>query len=260
MTSQIFFDYISKTFYPWLTKNSITPPVILFVDGHISHKSLPLSEFCLEKQIILVSFLPNCTHLMQPMDVVMFRPMKVKWAKVIQDFKNLNQDKDKMTRPDFCNLLKTCLDEILQPNLLKKSFEATAIFPFGADYFDYTKLHTVNVEEERTELEDCFQAPESNPTSEFIETLNQMIMESFPNLLNEFKSCSGDEWNGNIESESLYRLWKKAQTNLHIEVTSSQVPQQSNVIENAIINDAGASGLSNDDDEGLNYDYNIYDW
>lgn len=86
----------------------------------------------------------NCTHLIQPKDVVMFLPMKIKWAKIIQDFKGSNPDLDRMTRPDFCRLLNSCLNDVLQPQLLKKSFEATRIYPFGADFFDFSKLLSQN--------------------------------------------------------------------------------------------------------------------
>lgn len=46
MTGECFFEYVANTFYPWLVRNEVPLPVILYVDGHKSHLTLPLSEFC----------------------------------------------------------------------------------------------------------------------------------------------------------------------------------------------------------------------
>lgn len=213
MNSEIFFDFISKVFLPWVLNNSIQTPIILFVDGHVSHKSLKLSEFCLKEKIILVSFLPNCTHLCQAMDVVMYRPMKLKWASVIYDYKVNNPNKEKITRQDFCKLLKTCLDACMRPELLKTSFAATATYPFGAEFFDYTKLSSQEELEERSEIDDVIPINEMYP-SQFVEKLEQLIEKVLPGGLDQFNRCNG-QWSGDIESKHLYAVWQKAQTDMH---------------------------------------------
>lgn len=86
MNMETFFEYITHVFYPWLLKNNIQLPVVLFLDGHTSHISLPLSMFCKEKGIILVALLPNSTHILQPLDVAVFRPVKRTWRSVVHDF------------------------------------------------------------------------------------------------------------------------------------------------------------------------------
>ncbi|XP_039300746.1 tigger transposable element-derived protein 1-like [Nilaparvata lugens] len=79
MTRATFFEYITNIFHPWLIKEQITLPVILFVDGHTSHLTLQLSEFCEQNGIILIALPPNTTHFMQPMDVAVFRGLKEAW-------------------------------------------------------------------------------------------------------------------------------------------------------------------------------------
>lgn len=46
MTGESFYDYVTTQFYTWLVKNNIEFPVLLFVDGHVSHLTLPLAQFC----------------------------------------------------------------------------------------------------------------------------------------------------------------------------------------------------------------------
>ncbi|KAJ0181661.1 hypothetical protein K1T71_002383 [Dendrolimus kikuchii] len=76
MRSDIFFEYVSNNFNTWLAEKGIKKPVILFIDGHKSHMTLPLSLFCEENGIILYALPANTTHMLQPADVSAFRPLK----------------------------------------------------------------------------------------------------------------------------------------------------------------------------------------
>lgn len=105
MTSETFYEYIANIFHPWLLKNNIKLPVILFVDGHSSHGTLHLSEFCQKNQIVLIALYPNSTHLTQPMDVSCFRPLKVGWRKGVRKWRFIN-DGIKLQREDFAPLLE----------------------------------------------------------------------------------------------------------------------------------------------------------
>ena len=71
MVSSCFFEYITNVFYPWCVKNKIQ-----FLDGHKSHLSLELSDFCRENNIILVALFPNATHIIQPCEVSIFTAYK----------------------------------------------------------------------------------------------------------------------------------------------------------------------------------------
>nr|XP_012148650.1 PREDICTED: uncharacterized protein LOC105663577 [Megachile rotundata] len=44
MTGQSFYEYITNVFYKWLLKKDIPLPVILFVDGHVSHLTFSLKS------------------------------------------------------------------------------------------------------------------------------------------------------------------------------------------------------------------------
>lgn len=75
MNAEAFFEYVTNVFFNWITKNNITLPVALFLDDHTSHISLALSEFC--KANVLVPLVPNTTHIMQALDVAVFRPVSL---------------------------------------------------------------------------------------------------------------------------------------------------------------------------------------
>ena len=51
-------------------------PIVLFVDGHISHQSIEVSKLCEDNEIILYSLPPHASHIVQPLDVGIFKTMK----------------------------------------------------------------------------------------------------------------------------------------------------------------------------------------
>jgi hypothetical protein len=81
MKSEIFYEYVVNWVNSWITENDISRPVILFVDGHKSRMSLHLSIWCDENEIILHALPANTTHIMQPADVSVFKPLKSQWKK-----------------------------------------------------------------------------------------------------------------------------------------------------------------------------------
>lgn len=85
MTGEAFYEYFANVFHPYLVKEQIPLPVIVFLDGHSSHLTLHLSEFCRNNGIILVCLLPNTTHILQLLDVSVFAPLKQKWKTTVRD-------------------------------------------------------------------------------------------------------------------------------------------------------------------------------
>ena len=43
------YDYTSQVFEPWLIQSNIPRPVLVYADGHKSHLSLEVAEFCTSK-------------------------------------------------------------------------------------------------------------------------------------------------------------------------------------------------------------------
>jgi hypothetical protein len=58
--------------------------VLLFLDGYSAHMDLSFSEFCEDHGIVLICFIPNATHLLQPVDLGINAPLKKYWSKALQ--------------------------------------------------------------------------------------------------------------------------------------------------------------------------------
>jgi hypothetical protein len=79
------------------------------VDGHRSHMTQQSSQLCDENGVILISFFPNTTHIMQPADVAVFKPLKSEWKSAVNTCKFQNFPKE-VTRYTFGAILKTVFD------------------------------------------------------------------------------------------------------------------------------------------------------
>jgi hypothetical protein len=105
----------------------------LIGDNLVTHLSLSVIQACENNNIEFVFFPPNSTHLMQPLDVSCFRPVKLEWRKVLKAWKRRN--KGPVRKDIFPSLLKTTLQNIEASNSenIKSGFRATGIYPFDPD-------------------------------------------------------------------------------------------------------------------------------
>ena len=62
-------------------------PVVLFVDGHHSHMTLELIKLAKDNSVHLMCLPPNLTHILQPLDVSVFHPLKQAYFKILKEYK-----------------------------------------------------------------------------------------------------------------------------------------------------------------------------
>jgi hypothetical protein len=58
---------------------------LLIIDGHKSHKSLAFQDLCEESKIITICMPPHASHILQPLDVGCFAPLKQAYKKEIRE-------------------------------------------------------------------------------------------------------------------------------------------------------------------------------
>lgn len=133
MTMETFYEYICNIFNKWLNDNGIQKPVILFMDGHTSHMSFHVSKFCSENGIILIALFPNATHLLQPMDVAIFRSLKGAWKTAVQSWRLEHIDSPILRKIHFCPLLNKVLKDTLSPEMFQNGFRKCGLSPWNPD-------------------------------------------------------------------------------------------------------------------------------
>jgi len=103
--SLCFDDWIKSIALPYFSK--LSGQKVLIGDNLSSHLSTDSIKLCKENNIRFV-FLPNnSTHLTQPLDVAFFRPLKIHWRNILEQWKK-TEGKDECSLPKdrFPRLLK----------------------------------------------------------------------------------------------------------------------------------------------------------
>lgn len=84
-----FFEWFKKLFMPAVAPLIKTGPVVLFVDGHHSHLSMALIQYAKQEGVHIFCFPPHLTHILQPLDVGVYGPVKTTWKVILKEHKLL---------------------------------------------------------------------------------------------------------------------------------------------------------------------------
>lgn len=104
---------------------------LLILDGHESHHSVEFEDYCKENKIITLCMPAHASHLLQPLDVGCFAPLKVAYGRQIEDLMR-NQvthiDKHQFF-PAFAAAFKAA---IIESNI-QGGFRGSGLLPFNPD-------------------------------------------------------------------------------------------------------------------------------
>ena len=140
MTLELFYEYMTNVFYPWLLQEEIEFPVVVYLDNHSSHLTMPLVKFCREKKIEIIGLYPNSTHIMQPLDIAFFHPFKEIWKKIVTKWKNENNMKE-LKKEDVGIVIKKALESMAEEDIIKNGFRASGLVPFNPSAVNYDLLN-----------------------------------------------------------------------------------------------------------------------
>ena len=207
MLSQNFYEYIANVFEPWLTKNKIKRPVILYINGHCSHMTLHLSRFCLEHNIVLIALHPNATHITQPLDVSLFWTLKAHWVKSCEAFCKRSLCVG-IHKYQFARLLKRTLDSMNMETILQNGFRKSGLYPFDVNAIDFSKVirRTPDLPPVLTNTSEVRKSD-----NETIENKSLKVFESFltESQVESFRLNTSSVWRGIEKDEGLFDIWFK---------------------------------------------------
>src|SRR5258708_6312839 len=124
------FEYAIRKFdeETWHKLNYPDQFCLLIVDGHSSHESLNTITYCQEHKIVLFVLLSHCTHALQPLDVVLFSPLKQSWAAAVTEHEFNGES---VTKDNFIKVYSSAhLHAFTKANILA-AFRKTSIYPFN---------------------------------------------------------------------------------------------------------------------------------
>lgn len=148
ISADCFFEWLANIFFPSI-KDKVTFPVVILMDGHTSHINIAVSSFCREHDIILYCFPPHASHIMQPLDVSVYGPLKKHWNDSLNDFSREYKGLA-MSRTHFFKVFdhawKQC---IANKQNVMSGFRKCGLVPFNPNAVAYDRLISQNAVAER---------------------------------------------------------------------------------------------------------------
>lgn len=109
--------------------SSIGSKRLLILDGHGSHHTIEFIEYCEAHGIIPFAMPPHLTHLLQPLDVAVFQPLKHYHAKALDIL--VRDGIINITKLEFLSIIQQVRDQAFKASTIKSAFKKTGIWPFN---------------------------------------------------------------------------------------------------------------------------------
>jgi hypothetical protein len=101
---------------------------MLVMDGHGSHSTLDFERFCKDKNIIPVYMPPHSSHLLQPLDVGCFGPLKRAYSRQVENLMKANINH--ITKLEFLVAFKAAFFAAMGEENIKGGFRGAGLVPF----------------------------------------------------------------------------------------------------------------------------------
>jgi hypothetical protein len=130
-TDQIGLRWLQKVFIPATTSRTTGRYRLLILDGHGSHLTPQFDQICSENNIIPLCMPAHSSHLLQPLDVGCFSPLKRAYGRLIEAKMRLGFNHiDKL---DFLEAYPQARTAIFSSDNIKSGFSATGLIPLNPD-------------------------------------------------------------------------------------------------------------------------------
>jgi hypothetical protein len=100
---------------------------LLITDGHSSHLSEPFIDYCYKNKILLAIYPPHSTHTLQPLDVVLFKPLASAYSAELSRLSYRSQGLLSVNKSDFIPLFRSAFASAFTKSNILKGFKATGI-------------------------------------------------------------------------------------------------------------------------------------
>lgn len=152
MESNIFLNYFEKSF---LKEIGDARPVLVIYDGHASHVDERLISSALRNNVTILKLPPHSSHLLQPLDLSVFRSLKIKWDAQLVEWQRRNQGQ-RIPKQHFSVLIGKIWSQT-ESEIITNGFRKGGIYPFNsnvisAEHYDPLALKRYEVHKQNLNL------------------------------------------------------------------------------------------------------------
>ena len=135
-------DIYASWFKTTLIKNASSDrPLLLIQDGATAHISPELIQTAIDNDIILLCLPSKLTHILQPLDVVIFRKMKSEISAVMKQVKMMRGDVW-ISKAKFPAVFREVFERTFISSVIMESFRKCGIFPLNRHAIHSELLNT----------------------------------------------------------------------------------------------------------------------
>jgi hypothetical protein len=118
-------------FDAWTKSRPNGEPRLLLLDGHRSHYSLKFVRYARHNNIILVSYPGHSTHLLQPLDLVLFHPLQKAYSDAVDEYTRTSRCG--INKQDFWEFYSLAKEQAYTEENIASAWRAAGISPFNPD-------------------------------------------------------------------------------------------------------------------------------
>ncbi|KAM4067167.1 DDE superfamily endonuclease [Hirsutella rhossiliensis] len=107
-------NWLKEVFDPNTRRRTVGTHRLLILDGHGSHVTPEFDKYCTANSIVVLQMPAHSSHLLQPLDVGCFSPLKTIYGR----------------KQDFLPMYLDARRQALSPSNIRSGFMATGLFPF----------------------------------------------------------------------------------------------------------------------------------
>ena len=121
-------EWLQKVFIPQTAPHNPKEPRLLILDGHGSHETLEFMWECYSNNIYLLFLPPHTSHVLQPLDLSIFAPLKRAYRKRLSSLDYLN-DSTPIGKRNFLDCYKLARVDALTVTNCKMGWSASGLWP-----------------------------------------------------------------------------------------------------------------------------------
>ena len=130
-TDEIGLHWLKELFEPLSKQHSTGAKWLLILDGHSSHMTAEFDDFCKENAIICLYMPPHTSHLLQPLDVGVFGPLKCAYGKLVEGM--MVAGNNHIDKEDFLHLYPPARKAVFTQKNICSGFAGAGLKPLDQD-------------------------------------------------------------------------------------------------------------------------------
>ncbi|XP_077660230.1 uncharacterized protein AFUA_2G03570 [Aspergillus fumigatus Af293] len=131
ITDEIDLHWLKVVFEPYSRRFLTGAKRLLILDGHSSHLTPEFDTFCKENAIICLCMPPHTSHLLQPLDVGVFGPLKRSYGKLVEGM--MVAGNNHINKEDFLHLYPPAQDKVFNQANICNGFTGAGLKPLNEE-------------------------------------------------------------------------------------------------------------------------------